>query len=260
LGEALIDFEAGADLWQVFFDGHSGTVLTCGRQEGEAYSGSSSLAIEYDIKKEGWAACSLVYPTPRDWSQGLGLAAYVRGGEAGERITFIAYGGDEPDALEHYEFRAETTQEAVDGWQRVDIAWSQFVEPPWQGDGTRTFDPKRSLGLAISFDPETSGWLKVDDISLLASAPAPEAEAPDEESPATQPAATEVVEPAEPQPNQPATEAAEEEAEATVAPADQEDDAEGSGGRGLCPGSASIALLGLGCVAWAQRGQKEQRE
>jgi hypothetical protein len=154
------------------------TRLTCGRDEAVSYSGAAGLRIEYDVAPDSWAECSLVYPSPQDWRGGLGIAVYLRTEQVGQQTVIIAYQGDSPDSLLHFEFRAQATQEAVDGWQRVDVPWDQFVQPSWQGDSTVPFDLGRAMGLAFLFDApdgrRNSGKLWVDDVSLLSVAqPAP---------------------------------------------------------------------------------------
>jgi hypothetical protein len=89
----------------------------------------------------------------------------------GQPVIIVAYQGTSPDNLSHFEFQTQTRQEAVTGWQRVEILWKQFVQPPWEGDGTAHFDPSNTMGLAFVFNAPDSGRntgkLWVDDISLL---------------------------------------------------------------------------------------------
>lgn len=175
VGEVIDDFESDADRWAVFVDEEKDTHLSCGRDDAVSYSGTAGLRIEYDVAPDSWAECSLVYASPQDWRGGSGIAVYLRAEQAGQQTVIIAYQGDSPDSLLHFEFRAQATQEAVDGWQRVDVPWDQFVQPSWQGDSTVPFDPGRTMGLAFLFDApdggRNSGKLWVDDVRLLSVAP-----------------------------------------------------------------------------------------
>jgi len=231
LGGMLLDFEAESGDWTVFTDGETPTELTCARDGGETYSGAGALGIEYDIAAEGWAICALVYGEPADWRRQAGLAFYLRSGEAGVPLTLIAYGGTASDALKPFHYCVTTNQEAVAGWQRVDVAWDAFREPEWEGDGTARFDPAQALGLGFSFDPGSSGWLRVDDISFLSSAPGSISPAPVEQEP-------------------PASAAEPTQAPAEPAAAEPESETETGRGGGLCGGSAALGLLALTSAIW----------
>lgn len=175
VGGVIDNFETDADRWTIFADGEKDTRLTCGRDEAVSYSGTAGLRIEYDVAPDSWAECSLVYPSPQDWRGGLGLAVYLRAEQMGQQTVIIVYQGDSPDSLLHFEFRAQVTQEAVDGWQRVDVLWDQFVQPSWQGDSAVPLDPNQTMGIAFLFDApdgrHDSGKLWVDDVRLLSVAP-----------------------------------------------------------------------------------------
>jgi len=131
VGGVIDDFESGANEWVVFADEGKDTRLTCGRDEADSYSGTAGLRIEYDVAPDSWASCSLVYASPQDWRDGLGLAVYLRAERVGQQVTIVAYQGDSPDSLAHFEFQVQIHQEAIDGWQRVDVPWDQLVQPPW---------------------------------------------------------------------------------------------------------------------------------
>jgi len=249
LGGMIDDFESEANVWEAYWDDTGSTSLTCGRDEAAFYSGSAGLRLEYDVAPEGWASCSLVYPAPQDWRAGAGLAVYLRAGRVGQEVVVIAFQGNSSDELGHFEFRAVTNQEAVDGWQRVDIAWEWMEQPPWEGDGTVRFDPGQAMGLAFLFDApaggRNSGYLWVDDVSFLSSAP-PAGEQPPpappsaEESPPTAaPGAPDVSDPA---------------VEETPAAEQIESEPEEEGGRpGICPGSMAIGLMAVAGVLWTRK-------
>ena len=225
VGGVIDDFEGGANEWVVFADHEQDTHLTCGRDEANFYSGIAGLRIEYDVAPDSWASCSLVYASPQDWRDGLGLTVYLRAERVGQQVTIVVYQGDSPDNLSHFELRTRIHQEAVDGWQRTDIPWDQLVQPPWEGDGTARFDPSQAMGLAFLFsateDGRNSGQLWVDDASLLFAVPPP----PTPTELAIQPQAT-AISADEPSASQPAEEP------------------EGESGRkGLCLGSMALGLV-----------------
>jgi hypothetical protein len=244
IGEVIDDFESGANEWVVFADEEGDSHLACGRDEADSYSGTAGLRIEYDIAPDSWASCSLVYPSPQNWRDGLGpalspvegLTVYLRTDQAGRQVVIVVYQGDSPDDLSHFEFRAQTTQEAVDGWQRVDITWDQLVQPPWEGDGTARFDPSRAMGLAFLVDApdgeRNGGQLWVDDVSLLSAVPStpPPTESAGQPQPTAAPVADET---------------------SAIQPTDEP--GEGNGRGGFCPSPAAIGLVTLVGVAWARR-------
>ena len=248
IGGMIDDFEGGGGEWEVYHDGGGDTWLTCGRDEADSFSGTAGLHIEYDIAPEGWASCNLVYPGPQDWGGEQGVTVYLRAEQLGQPVIIAAYQGDS-DALSQFELWVETNQEAVDGWQRVDIFWDELRQPEWEGDGAARFDPGRAMGLAFIFDADSaSGSLWVDDLSFL-SAPPP-AGAP----PPTEPA--EAPEPAEEA--SPAAELTEPEAGAPPE-LDETDETDDEGGSGICPGSTTIGLLALLGFVWTRQRVPEDR-
>lgn len=255
LGGIIYDFESEAGEWDVFL-GEGDTRLSCGRDKADSYSGTAGLRIEYDIAPDDWASCSLVYPSPQDWHQRFGLALYLRAEHVGQKVAIALYQGSSTDALAHFEFYVDTKQEAVDGWQRVDILWDQLAPPPWEGDATTRFDPSQTMGLAFLFSaPEgqrNSGQLWVDDISFLSALPAvptPTA-AP---LPATIAPTPTLLPPPTPTsgPTVEALPAATATRKAGVGQPTQQP--EKGGQKGFCPGSTVIGLMMLIGMVWARR-------
>jgi len=253
------DFESGANEWVAFVDTEKDTQLTCSRDEADSYSGSAGLRIEYDVAPDSWASCSLVYPSPLDWLDELGLTVYLRAERVGQQVIIVVYQGNSSDSLSHFELQIQTNQDAVDGWQRVDIPWDQLAQPPWEGDGTARFDPSQTMGLAFTFGaPEgerNSGQLWADDVSFLSSLPAtptatllPAATVPASPTPTVLPPAVRTEPAVQTQPIATATAA---DAPSTSQPTGEP---EQEGNRtGFCPGSTAVGLVILLGVAWAQR-------
>lgn len=171
VGHVIDNFEKGVSAWVAFIDEGKDTRLTFSRDKTYSHSGKAGLRIEYHIAPGSWATCSLVYPSPRNWSKARGLTLYLHAERSGQKVVIVAYQGNSPDSLSHFELTMETTNEAVTGWQRVDIPWKKLFQPPWEGDGTARFDPSRAMGMAFAFNaPEggrNAGKLWVDDVSFL---------------------------------------------------------------------------------------------
>jgi hypothetical protein len=170
-GNLIDDFEKGTSEWTAFIDEAKGTHLTFSRDAAHAHSGKAGMSMEYDIAPGSWATCSLVYPSPHDWSNARGLTLYLHAERSGQKVVIVSYGGSSSDSLSHFELTVETTKEAVSGWQRVYIPWKKLVQPPWEGDGTARFDPSRAMGMAFAFNApdggRNAGKLWVDDVSFL---------------------------------------------------------------------------------------------
>jgi hypothetical protein len=169
--EVLDDFEGEADAWAVFSDEGSDTRVSFALDEANAQSGRAGLRIEYDVAPASWGTCSLVYSSPRDWRNWHGLSLRLRSEEPRQKVVIVAYQGETSDDLSHFEFHTQTDEAAVNGWQRIEIPWSELIQPSWQGDSTVPFDPAKAMGVAFAFDaPETgrnTGRLWVDDIRVL---------------------------------------------------------------------------------------------
>lgn len=250
------DFESESSQWEAFVDTEKDTRLTCNRDGTVSYSGSAGLHIEYDVAPESWAACALVSPAPQDWRDGQGLVVYLRGEQVGQQVLLIAYQGESSDELLHFEHRIELVQEAVDGWQRVDVPWDQFVPPSWQG--TAPLDPSQAMGLALMFNApageRNSGHLWLDDVSFLSAVP-PVAEPSGHGDEVVPAGPTETLAPEPTVTTPPSAPMDDPSAEQSAAAPEAE-----TGGGGLCPGSAAIGLAIVGGVVWAQRAARPSRK
>lgn len=229
IGGVIDDFESGGGNWEAYGDEDTG--ISCWANDADAYSGSAGLNIEYDVAPDGWASCSREFDSPQDWSGEQGITVYVRAGQVGQPVTITGLQGQTTDEVFVFDYQTATTQEAVDGWQRIDVLWEQMIEPSWQGDGA-SFDPTQAMGLAFTFhgaaDGRYSGELWVDDVSFLAAAPAPAVVA--------EPAPTESV----------AVEEAEEES--------------GNGRSGLCPGSMVMGVTAVAAAWVTTNGRRRSRK
>ena len=129
------------------------------------------MRLDYRVVPSGWATFSLINPSPRDWSGKSGVVFYLRAQKTGQNLVVGAYGGKTPDNLEPFEFTLTTTRAEADGWVKVTVAWEDFAQPRWAGDGTARFDPGRAMGLAFVFSPdepgEAQGAVWIDDFGWL---------------------------------------------------------------------------------------------
>lgn len=171
-GSLIDDFQRAPQAWKAFLDEGKETRLTFTLDEKIKHSGTASLQIQYDLAPESWATCSRVYDQPQDWSRWHGLRLWVHAERLGQPLTVVAYGGKSADNLLLFELAVKADQVAVDGWQRIDISWSQLKAPPWQGDGTQKYDPHSAMGVAVTFQSSVggrrAGKLWIDDVGLSA--------------------------------------------------------------------------------------------
>jgi serine/threonine protein kinase len=175
--QLIDDFEGADKPWEAFVDGAEETRVSFERDQTIRHGGAAALAVRYQVGPENWAACSLVYDQPQDWSDWEGLTLYLHAERAGQPVTIVAYGGESRHDLMHFEYHLQTSQSAVKGWQPVDIPWHKLLQPHWQGEGKARFDPRASRGIAFAFDgPESgidAGRFWVDDVALVAAASVP---------------------------------------------------------------------------------------
>jgi hypothetical protein len=255
-GELIDDFEGAEAGWEVFSDEGAETQLTCGRDQAVSHEGAAGMRIEYEVAPEGWATCSLIHEGPQDWSGWGGLVFFLRTEGAGQPVTVAAYQGDSVDALGSFEYQFYSDQQAVDGWQRVEIPWSALVQPSWEGDGTARFEPGRAMGMAFVFGGESgSGVLWVDDVGFLSGegggevVQLPAVGVGAEESP--YPVPEQIL---EPMPEEPyPVEVAPEEPYPVESEEEVEEPEAEEEGNGICPGSTALGLLALVSVAWVRR-------
>jgi hypothetical protein len=165
------DFEGEPKAWAAFLDEGKDTRLTFAPDKEVKHNGAASLRIQYELAAESWAACSLAYDRPQDWSTSQGLSLYLHVEKLGQPITVVAYGGKSSDELLHFEQSFKAGQAAVDGWQRIDVSWSQLRLPEWQGDATQKYDPRSAMGVGFTFqsgEGRNAGRVWIDDVSLIA--------------------------------------------------------------------------------------------
>jgi hypothetical protein len=168
-GGLIDDFEGIPKGWEVFSDaGQPQTRLTCGAEKGTSFKGETALAIHYEIAPQSWATCSLVLPSAEDWSRARGLSLRLRTEPPARKVSVVVYGGHSDDRLMHYEHAVPAGAANLGRWQSLEMTWGQFTQPPWEGDGTATFNPSQAKGIAFAFDaPEGgshAGTLWVDEI------------------------------------------------------------------------------------------------
>lgn len=169
----LIDsFDQKPRNWQVYRDeALPSTTLSCGAAPSTALQKGKALIIRYHIAPDSWASCSLELPAVKNWSGAKGLSFYLRMEQPGQEVAVVAYGGDSMDYVTHFEHPIKSTADNIGQWQQIKLKWDQFVQPPWEGDGTATFNPAAAKGIAFIFsapaERDNSGTLWVDEIRFL---------------------------------------------------------------------------------------------
>ncbi len=227
------NFDDCNENWQA--DAAEESMLTCREDTGELYSDSTGMYINYDVAEYSWANCNRINDTPQDLSGKDGLTFFLHAKEIGQ-IIFTGFMEDANGELLIFEYYAETTEEAIDGWQQIDLSWAQLVEPEWQGSGL-LFDPAAVRGIALAFNGDNGrnqGELWVDEIRFLSDTPAPE-----------------II----------ATEAAPvEEASPVAIEQPEEEEDEGDSGRfALCPTSMTMGLMAMVAAVWVTTSGKRHR-
>ncbi len=169
----LIDsFDQQPRNWQMYRDeALPSTKLSCGADSAVALQGDKALMIRYHVAPDSWASCSLELPAVKDWSKTKGLSFYLRMERPGQEVAVVAYGGDSMDYVTHFEHQIQSAVGNIGQWQPIRLTWDQFVQPPWEGDGTATFNPAAAKGIAFIFgapaDRNNSGTLWIDEIRFL---------------------------------------------------------------------------------------------
>lgn len=138
-------------------------------------TGSQAMVAAYDLGGPGYAGVVRTFAEPQDWWGYAGLEFWVEG-TPGDAVTvqFVAQGS-------YWETLAPIEG---DGWQRVEIPFSDFAAPAWAPDAD--FDPTSVTQLGFYLGGEGAGELRVDDVVTLVEAvdPGP-GEEPGPENPGT---------------------------------------------------------------------------
>jgi hypothetical protein len=136
-----------------------------------AYSGSSSLKIDFDVAPAAWATCVVSFDAVQNWSNGQGLSFAIHAQQAGVPYDINVYSGFE-DVRETFLDSASTPADSVGGWAIVDIPWSEFHRADWEEDAGAVFNkPDQIIEIAFGFNGleagNNTGSIWVDDLSLL---------------------------------------------------------------------------------------------
>ena len=169
------DFETdnppGTNGWEPFWDESTPTSIHCAAGTETVYSGTRSLALDFNVMPDTWATCALFYDTPQNWSGGEGLTFYLHAAQPGLVFDVDIYSGSR-DAQETYLYTIETPADSASGWIPISLNWSDFHRADWEdGAGEPFTNPDQILGLAFGMstypDAPNIGTLWVDDLSLL---------------------------------------------------------------------------------------------
>ena len=155
--------------WEVFTESGDTRCLTFQKDSSRAHSGKGSLRIDYAVDEGKWATCALIWPSSQNWKKWRGIRFFVHSEKPGQEVMVTVYQGSSPDSLGHFEYLLATTAEASKAWQKVELPWSRFRQPAWDGDGKTPFNPSKAMGIAfiISSDSKSrSGRIWVDDLGF----------------------------------------------------------------------------------------------
>jgi hypothetical protein len=169
------DFEgkpiAETQYWVTYWDESVPTTINCSVDNNQAYIGSHSLQLDFNVMANSWATCELSYWHPQNWSVGEGLSFFMHASKSAMVFDVLIFGGT-PDSRESYTFTLETVQESVDGWTYIEIPWSQIQRVDWEANAGATFNtPDQVVGMAfgIGTNQETDniGTIWIDDLVLM---------------------------------------------------------------------------------------------
>lgn len=124
---------------------------------------SQAMLATYDLGGPGYAGVVRTFDKPQDWWGHAGLEFWVEG-TPGDAVTvqFVAQGS-------YWETLAPI---AGEGWQRLEIPFSDFAPPSWAPDAA--FDPTSVTQLAFYLGGEGVGELRVDDVTTVVQEVVPE--------------------------------------------------------------------------------------
>lgn len=179
----IAGFESGEPLWEAFHDEATSSTMSCQPEMGTGRTGNS-LLLNFDIAANSWGTCVHFYESPQDWSASEGLSFYFRSEQAGALFDIDLYAGPAEDRETYlYTVEAPTPNE----WIPIELRWSDFHRASWEENADAPFaKPNEVMVLAFGLgtlpDAPGVGTLRVDDLSLLGSEPAPPSEPLPEET------------------------------------------------------------------------------
>ena len=166
--EILENFDR-ADLESYFLE-ESDTKTTCMLDDSIAYESVASLQFQFDAAPDAWASCQSSFNDVDDWSKGQGIAFYVHADQADMTYEVNLFSGA-LGADETYVYELVTTPESMDGWERVEIYWEDFLRANWQENSGTPLNPESIKGFSfdVSAPQQTrlNGTLWIDDFQVL---------------------------------------------------------------------------------------------
>ncbi len=132
--------------------------------------GKASLEIIYNIVPESYATCARTYSSPKDWSQSKGISLNILCKKSTGSVHVAVYQGKASDALLIFEYTLQIPPSKYGKWYKINIPWSKFRQPDWQGDPSQPFNPKQAMGFAVIFHSKAqqyAGKVLLDDIEFI---------------------------------------------------------------------------------------------
>jgi len=164
----LDDFESPSE-WSVFKENAKTSIAF--ERVSDASGGERSMEIRFDVPKGATPAFAKIFDTPVDKSKTAGISLFFKfPGKKTAGIMVVAYQGDSPDSLALFETPLDAKPAtARNGWMKISIPWKDFKQPEWQGDPSKPFDTRKTIGFGIVFDANTApmkGTLRLDQITF----------------------------------------------------------------------------------------------
>ncbi len=248
-GGDIIDlFESGAPAhtngWITYFEDGSQTTIDCTPQAEVVHWGSQALHINFDVKANSWATCSLFYDPLQNWSKAAGIVFYLRASQPGLIFNLDLFGGSH-DQTESYSFTIEAPPDSAKGWIQYSLHWDELRRVEWEENAGAPFaNPEQIVGIGFGFstypDTPNTGEIWIDDLTLIV-ADAVDGGAANQNGAEVQEAVTEAATPVQPVKAAP-----------TAQPAATQ--AEKAGGRRLCPSvAAPLVLVGAAFIGLKRR-------
>nr|WP_276512183.1 carbohydrate binding domain-containing protein [Cryobacterium roopkundense] len=119
-------------------------------------TGSAAASFDYDLAGEGYAGIVRTLETPQDWWGYSGLSFWVDA-DTGHTLSvqFAASGS----------FWETDVVLTTDGWQQVEVDFTDFATPPWAGQATLNLSSVTEH--AFYLGGSGSGTLLIDDLSTV---------------------------------------------------------------------------------------------
>ncbi len=153
----------------------SKTVFTYTRDTEIKYNGTASLRVDFNVPDpdKSYAGIAMEFDTAKDWTASYGILAHVKANKPGLKVIFVLLFDDPSQTFADsfgqtpFEYRYTITEDNIDSFQEVFIAWDKLIKAEWIGkSGMNKPDFSHVIGLEIIPESAQSGTYWIDDIRL----------------------------------------------------------------------------------------------